>query len=236
VSKHFLDFTISLQPDDTTCGPACLHSVYHFYNDSMTLEQVINEVPYLEEGGTLAVLLANHALKRGYRATIYTYNLQLFDPIWFKEEGIYIEQKLIDQLQYKKELKFQLASKAYIEFLKLGGKLLLEDLNEKLIRDYLERSVPILTGLNSNFLYRTTREYSVPGIYDDVKGYPQGHFVILCGYDTANQEVLVADPYELNPYSRDQQYMVKLDRLICSILLGSITYDENLLIIEPNIS
>jgi hypothetical protein len=80
----------------------------------------------------LAVLLANHALKRGYRATIYTYNLQLFDPIWFKEEGIYIEQKLIDQLQYKKELKFQLASKAYIEFLKLGGKLLLEDLNEKL--------------------------------------------------------------------------------------------------------
>jgi hypothetical protein len=234
-SSHFLDFIISPQPNETTCGPACLYSVYRFFGETISLDQVVNEVPYLEEGGTLAVLLANHALKRGYRATIYTYNLQLFDPTWFQSEAVDIQEKLADQLHYKKDLKLQLASRSYSEFLRLGGKLKLEDLQPNLIRHYLQRSIPVLTGLNSNFLYRTRREYGLPGIYDDVKGYPQGHFVVLCGYDNIKHEILVADPYESNPYSRDQKYMVKLDRLICSILLGAMTYDENLLIIEPTL-
>ena len=34
----------------------------------------------LDQGGTLDVFLANHALQRGYKATILTYNLDLFDP------------------------------------------------------------------------------------------------------------------------------------------------------------
>ena len=34
---------------------------------------------------TLAVLLGCHALRRGYEATIYTFNLQVFDPTWFEE-------------------------------------------------------------------------------------------------------------------------------------------------------
>ena len=60
-----LPFAILPQPTITTCGPTCLHSIYRYFNDSISLKQVISEVSMLEEGGTLAVFLANHALKRG---------------------------------------------------------------------------------------------------------------------------------------------------------------------------
>ncbi|MCI0655805.1 MAG: cysteine peptidase family C39 domain-containing protein, partial [Acidobacteria bacterium] len=71
---------IQRQPDDTTCGPTCLHAVYRYHGDEIPLAQVIQEVPAEPGGGTHAVCLACHALRRGYRARIYTYNLQAFDP------------------------------------------------------------------------------------------------------------------------------------------------------------
>ena len=36
-----------------------------------------------------------------------------------------------------------------------------------------------------------------------------------------------------NPMADGQKYEVSIDRVICSILLGIVTYDANLLIIEP---
>jgi hypothetical protein len=75
---------ILAQPDNLTCGPTCLHAVYRFFRDQLPLEQVIQETPQLFEGGTLAVLLGCHALRRGYDVTILTCNLQVFDPTWFQ--------------------------------------------------------------------------------------------------------------------------------------------------------
>ena len=70
------------QPDDYTCGPTCLQAVYNYHNDQVDLEQLITEVHRLDDGGTLGVMLANHALDRGYKVIIYTYNLKIFDPTW----------------------------------------------------------------------------------------------------------------------------------------------------------
>ena len=95
--------------------------------------------------------------------------------------------------------------------------------------------MPILTGLNATYLYNACREY-VEGehlVYDDVRGESTGHFVVLAGYDKMSRNVLIADPLKPNPVSSRQQYEVNIYRLICSIMLGSVTYDDNLLIIEP---
>ena len=96
-----LELDILRQPDNTTCGPTCLHAVYRFYQDELPLEAVIRETPQLEEGGTLAVLLGRHALSRGYRAMIYTYNLQVFDPTWFLPGGPDLVERLHAQLEVK---------------------------------------------------------------------------------------------------------------------------------------
>ena len=69
---------------------------------------------------------------------------------------------------------------------------------------------------------------------DDVRGAPCGHFVVLAGYHRDDRTVLVADPYLPNPVARGKRfYAVNIDRVICSILLGVLTYDANLLVIHP---
>jgi hypothetical protein len=57
--------------------------------------------------------------------------------------------------------------------------------------------------------------------------------VVLCGYDPETRDVLVADPIRKNPLAGSQRYVISIDRVICAILLGIVTYDANLLIIEP---
>jgi hypothetical protein len=256
-----LHLEILAQPDDTTCGPTCLQAIYRYYGDLMPLEKVIAETPKLEEGGTLAVWLGCHALRRGYRVVIYTFNLRVFDPTWFQEmpdndaaaprspqanpippsrsqlrgdvPADHLIERLTVQMAAKSVAKLHAASQAYIEFLQLGGIIRMEDLNGNLIRRYLKRSIPVLTGLSATYLYGCPREFGMDCEPDDIRGLATGHFVVLCGYDKQRQTAFVADPYRSNPLARDHFYEVGFDRLVCSILLGVLTYDANLMVIQP---
>jgi hypothetical protein len=232
--KTRLELDMHGQPDDASCGPTCLHAVYRYYgDDSIALERVIAEVVPLETGGTLAVLLATHAQRRGYRTTIYTYNLQLFDPTWF-EDGVDIAAKLEEQAESKQDAKLRFATRAYLEYLQLGGAVHHEELRPSLIRNFLGRRIPILTGLSATYLYGSARERGGARLeYDDVHGVPTGHFVVLCGHNRRKREVLVADPLHDNPRYEGGIYRVRMQRLLGSILLGVLTYDANLLILEP---
>ncbi len=151
------------QPDEATCGPTCLHAVYQFYGGKDSLRAVIERTQCLDTGGTLAVFLACDALRRGYAATIYTYNLQVFDPTWFKAPGADVSERLRQQMRYKTHEKLQIACRGYLEFLGLGGQLRFTDLTRRLIREYLGRSIPILTALSATYLYRSMREYGPEG-------------------------------------------------------------------------
>jgi hypothetical protein len=229
-----LGFDIQAQPDEVTCGPTCLQALYRYYGDTIPLKDVILGVKQLKTGGTLAVMLGNHALKRGYKAHIYTYNLNVFDPTWFKESSEKMVRNLEEQMKFKsKRRKLQVASTAYIKFLQAGGKLHNSELQAELIKNYLKKGIPILTGLSATYLYGTAREIPQFDIYDSIKGEPAGHFVVITGYDEEKNCVFVADPMEPNPLGKGQVYSVDFTRLINSIMLGIVTYDANLLIIEP---
>ena len=229
-----LGFDIQAQPDETTCGPTCLHALYNYYGDAIPLNDVIKEVKRLRFGGTLAVSLGHHALQRGYKAHIYTYNLNVFDPTWFKNSSKKMVQHLQAQMEFKhKRRKLLAASEAYIKFLEAGGELRNTELDEDLIKDYVKQSVPILTGLSATYLYGTAREIPQFDIYDSIKGEPAGHFVVITGYDQDKNCAQIADPMEANPLGKGQVYTVNIRRLINSILLGIVTYDANLLVIEP---
>lgn len=236
-----LQLDILPQPNDVTCGPTCLHAVYRYFGDAIDLDQVIHEVPALDHGGTLAVMLGRHALGRGYKATIYTFNINMFDPTWFpKAEGgpadpVKIEQKMLAQAQAKarEDRKFLTATHAYIEFLRAGGQIYMRDATSQLITAFLRRGLPILTGLSSTFLYRAMREFGPNDDDDDIRGTPSGHFVVLCGYDPPHRKVTVADPLKDNPGFSSPKYEVPMSRLVASIMLGVLTYDANLLVIEP---
>lgn len=232
-SRRQLRFDITRQPDETTCGPTSLHAVYRYFGEEVSLDQVIAEVPHLEEGGTLAVLLGCHALGRGYRATLYSYNLRVFDPTWFGLDRARLKQRLGRFFEHQTDRKPRLAAAAYLEFIERGGELRFADLSPRLIHRLLDRELPVLTGLSSTYLYRTAREVGATGEHDDVRGEPIGHFVVLCGYDERARKVLVADPLHPNPLAETRIYPVSVDRLTTAILLGVLTYDANLLQLEP---
>lgn len=229
-----LPVDIRVQPDLSTCGPTCLDAVYRYYGEELSLETVIAETGKLADGGTLAVFLATHALARGYQASIHTYNLQVFDPSWFAPGSkVDIAERLREQVKHKRSRKLRVVTGAYLDFLAAGGKVDYHELTPALLRRYLKRSIPVLTGLSATYLYGTPREHGPNSDYDDVRGEPSGHFVVLCGYDAENQTVRVADPLLPNPMADGQYYSVGMQRLIGAIYLGVLTYDANLLVIEP---
>ncbi len=228
-----LNIPIKNQPDATTCGPTCLQTIYEYYNDPITLKTVIRQVPQFEDGGTLGALLAVHALARGYHATICSYNLHLFDPTWKGQPRQTIIEKLRRQSRFKKDEKLKTATDAYIRFLKLGGRLQFEDLRPAIIRRYLKKDQPVIAGLSATYLYQSAREFGPDLLYDDVRGEPAGHFVVLHGYDRDSREVYIADPFVKNPVAGGTLYKLKIDRVINAILLGIVTYDANLIIITP---
>ena len=227
-------FKILTQPDDSTCGPTSLHAVYNFFQYEVNLQEVIHSVNYLEEGGTLAVFLGLDALSKGFKARIYTYNLRIFDPSWKDLSKEELLEKLEAQLVFKKGKKFALATQAYKQFLQEGGEILFDNLDEELLKKYLLKNVPILTGLSATYLYQSKREYTNSknqSVFDDLRGEPMGHFVVLTRAE--EDHVWVADPYKENPISQNNYYKIEIKRLINAVHLGIITYDANLLIIAP---
>uniref|UniRef100_I2PZQ7 Peptidase C39-like domain-containing protein n=1 Tax=Desulfovibrio sp. U5L TaxID=596152 RepID=I2PZQ7_9BACT len=230
-----LAIPILAQPDDTTCGPTCLHAIYRFYGDPLPLDRLIHEVKTLPAGGTLAAHIGSHALARGYAAKLYTFDLTVFDITWFAEESTDLAQKLSRQLRYKRSARIRSATKAYLHFLELGGKIRFVDLTAGFIRGILKRDRPILAGLSATYLYRTARERDDGGklVFDDLRGEPSGHFVVINGYNMERRTTHIADPLLPNPISASQYYEVTLNHLVCAVMLGIVTCDANLLVLSP---
>ena len=242
--SRLLDIDILPQPNDETCGPTCLHAVYRYWGDRRTLPEVIDSVRSLNTTGagrgTLAVMLGAEALRSGYGASLYTFNLLMFDPTWFDEQGVAEPEALCAKLAAQLEAKgdaadprFPVATESYLDFLALGGRILFRDLTSELISGFISAGKPVLTGVSATYLYKCAREFGPNDDYDDIRGEPTGHFVVLHGYDQRRRMVRVADPLADNPGFEVQGYDIPLARLVPAIMLGVLTYDANLLILEP---
>jgi len=228
-----LPFVTLPQPTETTCGPTCAHAIYRYWGANDPLDDVIARTRTLEHGGTLAVFLACDALRKSYCATIYTYNVTVFDPTWFKTPGVDVAERLVRQRDVKDDYRLRIATEGYLEFLRLGGRLRFAHLSQYLVLGLLRRRLPILTGLSATYLYQTAREYGPEDAADDIRGHPSGHFVVIAGYDRLRRHVLVVDPYQPNPYGAALEYWLSIDRVVAAILLGIVTHDANLLVIYP---
>jgi hypothetical protein len=219
------------QPDDVTCGPTCLTQVYRFFGYNKTLSEVIAETPRNPDGGTLAVYLGISALASGFRPTIYPYSLSVFDPTWRESSRVRIIDKLRQRKMQMKSYKLRRTIDAYVTYLEDGGQLRFDELTRDLLVEVLRGGQPILTGLSATYLYRTPREYNEQ--YDDIRGEPAGHFVVICGYYPRSDKFVIRDPSAHSPFSRSGKYSVPAERLIPAILLGDVTYDSVLLVLSP---
>lgn len=220
------------QPTESTCGPTCLHAIYRYFRADFSLETVIAEIPEHEDGGTLSVNLALHALKHGFCATTYSYNLRVFDPTWWSLQPEELVDKLRRRIPFLNNDKLAQTHELYIKFLERGGRIKFNDLTPDFLHRLLLKGVPILTGLSATYLYQHVRELP-DSSDDDIAGYPTGHFVVVNGYDADSLEATVTDPYLDNPFNPKGTYRVDVHRFINSVMLGIVTYDANLLIVTP---
>jgi hypothetical protein len=226
-----------LQPDDVTCGPTCLRKVYDFYGFDIDMDEVVDGIERNEDGGTLAVFLGMAALRRGLRARIYSYDLQIFDPTWAELPRDALIGKLRARSPYLTDAKRKGAAVAYVRYLERGGQLAFDELTPMLLKNIIDRGHPILAGLSATYLYRFARERWDTAIGrlvdDDVAGEPTGHFVVISGYENWGRRLTVLDPSQHVPASEDGRVIVDADRLINAILLGDVTYDAVLLELWP---
>lgn len=234
-AARVLPFDIHRQPDDTTCGPTCLQAVYRYWGQEVPLPELVDAIPALDDGGTLGVLLGLDALRRGFRARLVTWNLRVFDPSWFAGPASDLPELLRAEARLRGEQsKLGLAAACYADFVAAGGTVELRDLSPALLMESLERGVPVLTGLSATYLYREPRQDPETDRADPLGGQPVGHFVVLTGFDAQRREVLVTDPMHPNPLSEVHTYTVGIERLVGAIYLGVLTYDGNLLVVEPS--
>lgn len=227
-----LPFDMPRQPSDDTCGPTCLHAVYRYFGEHVDLEQLIQDVTSQPAGGTLAAHLGCDALGRGYRATLVTWDISVFDPTWFQPGA----EPLADLLDRRRAIirnpVRRVVCDAYRAFLAAGGEIQFEDLESKLLGRILRNGLPVLTGLSATFLYREERELP-DGTPDTIHGDPVGHFVVLTGYSPRTRTIRVNDPMHPNPLAEVHEYEVSISRAVGAIFLGVLTHDANLLILEP---
>ncbi len=225
------DIKIQAQPTDTTCGPTCLDGIYNYLNMQIPIKKTIAEVRYLDTGGTMGEALGINALENGLKSTIYTHNLHVFDPTWFKLSKANLIKKLKRQCNAPKTLKIRKSSKLYIDYLKLGGKVKFSILDREFLHKLLVERGPLIVGLSATYLYRCERERNDDNEYDDIHGSPQGHFVILAGMSKKGTQVEVYDPMGDNPLSKTSRYKVDTTLFINAILIGAITYDADVIVI-----
>jgi len=225
-----LDLSVSKQPDDESCGITCLQAIYDYYDHPTTLEKLKHEVDHWRTGGTLAVNLARHALNHGFRAEIYTFNITIFDPTWKKLETkdllakLKLRQSKIRSKRQKKVIGY------YKDFLKKGGTIRFDDLSEELLNRLFRHHKPIICGLSATYLYQNMRETS-DNEENDIVGQPVGHFVVVSGWDPASRSVTIKDPFIKNPISDTGTYKLPFTKFANAVMLGILTYDENLLVI-----
>lgn len=226
-----LDLHVSKQPDDESCGITCLQSIYDYYSHPTSLDTLKREIEHWRTGGTVAVNLARHALAHGFHAEIHSYNIKIFDPTWSGLDPKDLALKLKQRQRKIRSKKQKQVIGFYLDFLRKGGVLKFDDLDEALFTRLFKDRHPIICGLSATYLYQQMRE-TPDNQEDDIIGQPVGHFVVVSGWDPHTRTVTIQDPLRLNPISESGTYKLPFTKFSNAVMLGILTYDENLLVIQ----
>lgn len=230
-----LNIKMISQPDGVSCGPSCLSAIYDYYAKPMPWDKIVQEINGLETGGTLAVFLGCHALQRGFKTTLYSFNLHVIDPTWMLLPQNLLIDKLRKQYNDTQDAKIKLTTAAYIDYLELGGAILFNEMSLEIISHYVQKKIPLLSGVSATYLYKSMRDYTDKNatiFYDEWLGSPSGHFIVLNGCDHKTQTVHIADPFFPNALSTTPYYAVSFSYWLHAFLLGMLTYDAELLAIH----
>ena len=199
-----------------SCIPACLQEVFSYYKKQISQEKILDSLEHPERG--MAVAQAGFfAKKSGFKPTVITNNISIFDPIWFSLTNV----KLIDNLEKRKKFvdKYnQALIDAYIKYIEATGTIKFESISADLLKKYLSQNIPIIIELASTYLYKKAKS-TRPGAFDNAfKGDIEGHGVVIAGFN--GDKFKIVDPNSRqNPYNKSGIYWIPGDELMTSFSL-----------------
>jgi Peptidase_C39 like family len=209
------------QPTNSSCSPTALSILLSHYDMDLTVDDISKQVPQVknedgEDSGTINQQLATYAISLGFSVSLYTFDCQIIDMSW---QDLSISE-IIDRLEAAKggwivpSLGKQWSEayrQSYIDYLKAGGRLIIQPAVTTQLMYKLLEDGPILPCLCSNTLYgkgKSRSEDSTSSVLDDVNGRAFNHSVVVYGVDEQGN-FLIADPwYEPGLHTIEPERMV----------------------------
>jgi hypothetical protein len=157
-----LQLDILAQPDNVTCGPTCLHAVYRFYGDQLPLDQVIQRDSAASRRWDIGCFAGVPRFAPRLRRDHFDVQSADLRPD-LVSAPISLAWRIVCELRWPSSGSSKLAcGERGLSGIAtdLGGRIQMEDFTSRLIRRYLKREIPILTGLSATYLYRRLASWS----------------------------------------------------------------------------
>lgn len=149
--------------------------------------------------GTFMPYLGLYAMNAGFKSTITTHNINVFDPTWFKLSTKEINSKL-ERRSKEKDVphEYQKESVAYSKYLAAGGGLKFDYIRPELLIKNLDQKKPIILDVCSTMLHIKHRKNRVADEYSDVSGMPMYHAIVVSGFvkgqSAKDDKFIIVDP------------------------------------------
>lgn len=201
------EITHHYQPTNTSCGPTSASMLLSFYNQDISPEEAIKNIPVVrnkkgEDMGTAGQHIAKWFVDLGYKVDLYSADFQILDLAWKKLS----RQDLLKQLEKAEAIRnvpclgknwSKIYVTGYIDFLKAGGNLHIEQYISSTLLDKLLQSGPVMTTVNYNVLYGSGRSKNIGHLEaesDPINGRLTNHFNVLVGLNRG--KYVVMDPWK----------------------------------------
>ena len=220
-----------LQPTNSTCGYAALATLLSFYNKSVSVDDLLQNVeqPLDKDGnpsGSITTELVTWCLFQGFKTDLYSFDCELLDLSWQRLPQSDLIAKISENSDTRDVLGLgkKYANRylnGYAEMIKNGGKLTIAPhVTTKLI-DELLTNAPVYVNVCSDVIDNKGRTVSKglrQDIEDDINGRVHTHSIVVYGRDDSGA-YLAADPWA---------GLRKLDSetLLCSISMAQIECDN----------
>ena len=222
------------------CMQTAAAQAISFFDPSVNVENVIQEVPvYVENGekiGTSQGHLAAYLAQIGYKTTMYIFDVELFDRSWQDLTpievlaGLRARQKYIPDNSWLAKYHHILVD-GFELYVEAGGTFAFPSLSVGLLRDLLD-SGPYLILLSSTYLnhaakqgYNSKTDQYEP---DPIAGRSLNHAVTCAGYK--DSKFLIVDPQP--PQDIEPHRWIAQDHLIASIMVAQTESDNYLIKID----
>ncbi len=213
-----------LQPTGLSCGQTCVSMLLSHYGYDLSPKEVLEEMAGLRtddghEWGTVTPSLASLCIRKGFGATVYSFDCRITDHSWIDKspEQILRRLKAIKKKRVIPTLGKNVTERfvqAYIDLLTAGGTLIIQPFVTEKLMDGLLKKGPFVTTVCMGAYYGKGRYRSTglhKGVLDDVNGTIGTHFLVVYGKNAKGQ-YLIADP------GRKEPALVDHDHLIGSIM------------------